>query len=1267
MTQSVQELISRQEATFNNLKQICINYKKDSPTRKNAEYLEERLSRLNTTWEKFVYNHQLLEEFEATDLQYFTDDVYGCTKRMYEDVLQDILKRKAELPTSAPSKTETSPSASTTKGKSSAVFSFDDIKFHVPPRETTETSEKQQDLLRKQYCNFRAFERTVEKIDLAASADKWELEDNLSMLKTKWEQIEKANWELDYLWQDEDSIYKQKYDAAEHLYDNVRKSLQQKIWNNAHYEKSTPKIAIPEFSGDYTQWLTFKDLFLESVHNNPALSKAQKMQHLKTKLKGEAEKLVQHLGISAENYTSCWELLTHRYDNNRLLFITYTNTLINQPPIQEASATNIRKLHDVMLECLNGLKNIGQDITNWGPLVAHLLSQKLDSATHSDYMRDLKDPRGFPDLEEFTEFLEAKFMALEALQGSSSKMSLSNKSWRTNKQSFHKEVYQNNYKYNTRRSMHHNKPITTPKVFVATAKICPICKTDHVLMKCDKFVAMNAKERDDTVRKLQVCKNCLYSHGEKQCFSRKRCRVCRKPHHTLLHYDETLQTSNNQANNITTSTLATPSSSHAVNNVTNEEREVLLTTLRLEVKTVDGNYIQLRGLLDQGSQVSLITENAAQRLRLPRRKLSAVVSGIGSLSGNCKGSMTLECKSIHSDYRFNLETLIMKKLTNNLPTTSFSTKNWSYLENLKLADPHFNISGPIDLLLGADTYSELILNGIMRSDSSYPVAQQTRVGWILCGNVKTFNCFVTLNNLEDMARFWETEECGDTSTITSEEEHCEEYYNSTTSRMENGQYVVQMPMKPNYEANLIDTKSQAIAQFLQLERKMLTNKNLQHEYKRFMEEYITMGHMKPVITENKPRVYLPHHGVLRAESTTTKLRVVFNASYKTKNSSSLNDNMYCGPNLQKDMFTLLTSWRTYRYVFTADVEKLYRFIWLHAEQQHLQTIIWRSHPKEPLQEWELSTVTYGMKCAPYLAMRTLHKLAQDEQDNYPEASKVLRSSFYMDDLVHGKDTIEASKELVAQLIELLKKGGFNLRKWKSNETTILADLRDDQRSSDAHINFSPEQTTNQTTKMLGMRWNQSSDCFTYSWNLSEKKTLTKRTLLSEISKLYDPLGFLSPFIIKTKLLFQKIWISKISWDERLCDELTNEWETLRKEIPLLCQIAMPRWLQCHGTDIEIHGFCDASEKAYACVLYSRVRNLNGEYVTTLVTAKTKVAPLNKRITLPRMELCGALLLAKLIEKVKQTLVEKKLQIRCWSDSKVVLAWLQGDINRWENM
>lgn len=247
--------------------------------------------------------------------------------------------------------------------------------------------------------------------------------------------------------------YQQKYNTVENLYDDLKRKLQHNIWNNAHYEKSTPKIQIPDFHGNYNQWLTFKDLYLESVHNNPTLSKAQKMQHLKTKLKGEAEKLVQHLGISAENYASCWEMLTHRYDNKRLLFTSYINTLLNQPNIQQPTAASIRKLHDVMRECLNGLKNIGLDITNWDPIVVHLLVQKLDSVTYNEYMKEIKCPREFPDLKEFAEFLESKFMSLEALQSSSQRISSSTKPWKSEKQPQKAPESRNNfYKNKTRGS-----------------------------------------------------------------------------------------------------------------------------------------------------------------------------------------------------------------------------------------------------------------------------------------------------------------------------------------------------------------------------------------------------------------------------------------------------------------------------------------------------------------------------------------------------------------------------------------------------------------------------------------------------------------------------------------------------------------------------------------------------------------------------------------------------------------------------------------------
>ncbi|KAF9413446.1 hypothetical protein HW555_008338, partial [Spodoptera exigua] len=931
---NLNEIISRQETIFNNLKQISINYKKDGPSRKTLEYLEERLSRLNTNWEKFVFNHQQLEKSGATDIQYFVDDVFNNTKKMYEDVLQDILKRKAELPSTTKNKVELPLKTKTT-------FSFDDINFHIPPCETDKTNEKQQELLRQQYCNFRAFERTVEKINFDSSLEKWELEDSLNILKGKWELIEKTNWELDYISRDEDSTYKQKYDSVEKVYDNCRKKLQLHIWNNAHYEKTTPKIVIPDFHGNYHQWHTFKDLYLESVHNNPLLSKAQKMQHLKTKLKGEAEKIVQHLGISAENYNSCWEIITHRYDNKRLLFTSYMNTLLNQPHSPEASAASIRKLHDVTLECLNGLGNIGLDLTNWDPIIVHLLVQKLDKVTYNEYINDLKEPREVPDLKEFTNFLENKFMALEALQGSTHQRSNLTKNQTSEKQHSNGSFARNNNYYN-QRSLNFNKSYKSPKAFFTTTKNCPICKTEHVLMKCCKFLAMNVKDRNDAVRNLRICSNCLYSHGEQKCNSKKYCKLCNKSHHTLLHDDGYEQNNRPSARN-----SSTPSTSHAVNNLLNDAKEILLTTVLLKVKTINGDYISLRGLLDQGSQVSLVTEHAAQRLRLPRRKVSAIVSGVGSLSGNCKGSINLECKSIHSDYEFKLETLVMKKLVNNLPTTSFSIQNWDYIDNLKLADPHFNESGPIDLLLGAEIYSELILNGVIKRDN-FPVAQQTRVGWILCGNVKTFNCFVILTDLENMTRFWETEEISDTTTPTNEDEHCENYYNSTTERLSDGTYVKQ-------------------------------------------------------------------------------------------------------------------------------------------------------------------------------------------------------------------------------------------------------------------------------------------DTFTYQWRLSEKKTLTKRVLLSEISKLYDPLGFLSPATIKAKLLFQKVWISKINWDDCLPIEITAEWEKLRRDFPSINKIAISRWLQCTDNIIDIHGFCDASEKAYACVIYSLVKNNKGYFTTTIITAKTKVAPLKKKISLPRMAGKSSLLTSQILD------------------------------------
>ncbi|CAH2101847.1 unnamed protein product [Euphydryas editha] len=687
------------------------------------------------------------------------------------------------------------------------------------------------------------------------------------------------------------------------------------------------------------------------------------------------------------------------------------------------------------------------------------------------------------------------------------------------------------------------------------------------------------------------------------------------------------------------------------------------------VRNREGDYVTMRALLDQGSQVTLITENAAQRLNLPRHKMKAAVTGVGSIMGTSRGMIKLECKSIHSEYTFQTEALVMHKLINNLPNSTFDAKNWPHLDNIKLADPDFNISGPIDLLLGADIYSNVIIEGVLKHNNNTLVAQQTKLGWILCGATKQFNCLVTLTQLETLSQFWETEEIPSESEPSANDEYCEKYYTETTERLSSGRYVVKMPMKNNFEQNLGDSKQQAIAQFLHLEKKMARQEHFATLYKQFIHDYIQLGHMKPATTnESLVQAYLPHHAVIRESSISTKLRTVFNASMKTNSGYSLNDLMEKGPNLQKDILSLIIKWRSYKYVITADIEKMYRQILIHQDQQSLQKIIWRESTKEPLREMQLCTLTYGTKAAPFIAMRTLQQLAKDEGNAFPLARKALQQECYMDDVITGGDTIETTKLLQQELYELLKKGGFILRKWATNEPSVLENVQDTEKRHRNDYNFKQQEFS----KTLGLSWNDSTDTFHFICETPHNKkneTYTKRRLLSEISKIYDPLGWLSPITIQAKLIFQKLWsgnYQNIDWDSNVPNDIADEWIKIKTDLPSINNISLQRWMRNENNrTIELQAFCDASEQAYAGVIYSRTTSPTGAYVTTLLAAKTKVAPLKKKITIPRLELCAAVLLTKLMEKITKVLTDYDLRISCWTDSKVVLAWLQSKQSKFE--
>lgn len=1238
------ETLAKQSELLEKIKSINTNFRKDPALRKTPEYFKQRLTSLEKYWEQFFVNNNKLVQQEDRSDEYFTRGVFEKVKELYLSTKTMIISYEEKLRALREQGSEeqfVDAGASTAQADISGDALYRPVEF-----QSSSKADKFFEMLNEHKSNIRALQRTIRNMNLDDLSERWQLEDELKTVSSRWETFDRFYWKMDNQMGDMDEL-ETEYNQLEELFKQAKSQINKKLWSQVHQERSTPKIELPTFDGSYSQWTTFKDLFVEAVHSNNMIPRVQKMQHLKAKLRGEAERLVQHLNINSDNYESCWEILQHRYDNLRLIFSYHANLLLNQHEIQQPTAAALKKFHDSISENLKAINNLQIDTTSWDPLLVHIFLQKLDQETTQSFIESCKDPRQLPTMEEFLSYLEHKFLALETSKTSASNITIKNKPVPNKQQQF---------------MLKQNKPQPSytnvsykPRSFNTLKITCPNCNKDHGLYFCKEFMEISPERKLKMVERLNVCKNCLFSHNGNACMSNKTCKHCNGGHNTMLH--DAIMTK--------VSTSKQRQSSHVSNEDVNE---VLLATAQITVQSADGNFIILRALLDQGSQVTLITEDAVQRLKLKKNKYDAVVTGLGASSSNkCKGEVQLMCKALNSDYEFNVKALVMRSLTNKLPNKSFKLESWSEIENLKLADPQFNITSNIDILLGADIYSVLIMEGLIRVNNKLITAQQTRLGWVLSGNCTTYKCHVVLNNIEQISKFWEQEEI--TNVVESESQTinpCDKYYEETTTRLTDGRYQVRLPMKPGFESKLGQSKSQAIAQYKQLERKINKNKEYGQMYRDFMTEYEQLGHMKKSITKQDIEYFLPHHGIIREEAVFTKIRVVFNASAKTSTGLSLNDLMENGPNLQADLQHLLLQWRQHKYVLAADIEKMYRFILVHPEDRPLQKIIWTdSDNSGNITEYELVSLTYGTKSAPYIAQKTLKQLAIDEGDNYPRAKPILQNNFYMDDALFGSHSIEEARKCRDELINLLSSGGFNLRKWSSNEPALVNDLPDEMRNPN---NFAFTET--ETSKTLGLGWNPKHDKFEFSSTIGQQeqaKCVTKRKMLSDVAKLFDPLGWLSPVTIKTKILFQNVWLSKIQWEDELPPTIAKEWENIRKELTNISQINVPRWLGTSNEDkrVELHAFCDASEKAFACVTYIKVYLPNGDSTITLVAAKTKVAPINKKQTLPRLELCGAHLLAKLVAKVKSSLSTNITKTYAWTDSMVVLGWLQGDSQRWK--
>lgn len=260
----------------------------------------------------------------------------------------------------------------------------------------------------------------------------------------------------------------------------------------------------------------------------------------------------------------------------------------------------------------------------------------------------------------------------------------------------------------------------------------------------------------------------------------------------------------------------------------------------------------------------------------------------------------------------------------------------------------------------------------------------------------------------------------------------------------------------------------------------------------------------------------------------------------------------------------------------------------------------------------------------------------------------------MDDLLTGAPTRELALRICDEAIALAKLGGFNLRQWTSNDVCVIQDLEMSNHERTLSLDI------DETRKALGMGWNPRTDNILYTIRATEgNPRLTKRTILSQIAQLFDPLGLLGPIIVRAKIIMQQLWKANISWDEAVPQSILTMWIELRQELSHLSKFSIPRKdIIDHPVTIQLHGFADASESAYGACIYLRSVNEQGDCKVSLLCAKSQVAPV-KTISLPRLELCAAKLLANLFKEIIQALNHFRIEkVVLWSDSTITLHWIR---------
>lgn len=490
----------------------------------------------------------------------------------------------------------------------------------------------------------------------------------------------------------------------------------------------------------------------------------------------------------------------------------------------------------------------------------------------------------------------------------------------------------------------------------------------------------------------------------------------------------------------------------------------------------------------------------------------------------------------------------------------------------------------------------------------------------------------------------------------------------TTRRTSNEKWETGLLWK-DANIKLPESRSNAARRLYCLEKKFRKDADYAELYNNQMESFINKGYAKKLtdsesLKQTPKTWYLPHFGVLKKN----KLRIVLDAASKS-NGICLNDALLKGPDLFNSMLGILWNFRQRRIGFAADIQEMFPQIRIISQDHSSQRFLWRESKNKYQQPdtYEIVTMMFGTVCSPSSAQEVRNRNAEEFRTECPNAVNAIQKKHYMDDYLDSADNEEEANEQIANVIRVHKAGGFKICKWTSSSSEVLYTIPYELRGlAMENININIEA---RTERVLGLHWNPEADTFEFDSSLKKldqsiivnRAIPTKRQVLQVTMSIFDPIGFLAHYLVHAKVLLQEIWRSEIGWDDLLTESLNSKWQIWLDNLENVKTLRIPR---CYSTlipkavSVQIHAFADASEKAYAAVVYLRVK-CDDHINVAFISAKSRVAPL-KTASIPRLELQAAVLATRLVKSITEEIELTIEETYYWSDSKTVICWIQSD-------